>query len=322
MISGTRLVLVVCCTAVGLSQAADQPYPSSPIRLLVGFGPGGGTDVVARIIAPKLSDAMGQSWVVDNRGGVGGNLASDIAVRSNPDGHTVLMAINTQLTANPSLYKLTFNVERDLKPITMIALSDQMLMVHSGVPAKSVKELVALAKQKPGGLNYSSSGAGTVDHLGAELLSRRAGISMVHVAYKGGGQAIASLVAGETQVRVGSVTSALQLVTSGRVRALAIASSKRSKLLPDLPTISEAGYPEVEVDVWYAFMVRDGTPTSIIDRIRRDTVETLQLADVQASMERVGVNALSSTPAEVTARIRKEGAVWAGVIKDAGIRAE
>jgi len=308
--------------ALSVAQAAEPAYPTRPVRLVLGFGVGGGTDLLARTIAPKLSEAMGHTWVVDNRTGASGNLATEIVVRANPDGHTVLMILNTQLTANPSLYKLPFDVQRDLQPVTTLGSSDQMLVVHPGVPATTFKDFIALAKQKPGALNYASTGIGSVDHLGTELLNKRTGIKLVHVTYKGGGQAGAALLAGEVQVRIGAAASTFPTVASGRLRALAMASSKRSKLMPELPTIAELGYPGYAVNVWYAFLVPAKTPAKLAERIRTETIRALQTADVQSQLDRAGVNPATSTPAELGERLRQEADVLATLISELGLRAQ
>lgn len=308
--------------AASFTHAAEPSYPVRPVRLVLGFGVGGGTDLLARTIAPKLSEAMGQSWVVDNRAGASGNLSTELVARATPDGHTVLMVLNTQLTANPSLYKLTFDVRRDLRPVTSLGMSDQMIVVHPSVPATTLKEFIAVAKSKPGVFNYASTGVGAVDHLGTELLNQRAGIKLVHVSYKGGGQAQAALLSGEVHLRIGAAASTMPFVADGRVRALAIASAKRSKLLPKLPTVAELGYPGFEVNVWYAFLVPAGTPERVIERIRAETNRALQAPDVQAQLDRAGVNVFTSTPAELAQRIRAESDLLAGLIKDLGLRVQ
>jgi len=315
------LALIVLGVA-GLAQAAQQAYPTRSIRLVVPFAPGGGLDVAARIVSPKLSEAMGQHWVVDNRSGAGGNVGAEIVVRANPDGHTLLLALSQQLTANPSLYNLPFSVEKDLQPIMLVATAEHMLVVHPSVPAKTVKEFVALAKQQPGAFNYASSGTGTPVHLGAELLKKRAGIDMVHVPYKGGGPAAAAVLAGESKLMVGSVASTIGFVKAGRLRALGTTGTKRSTVLPDVPTIAESGYPGFEVTVWFALLAPGGTPNGIVERIRSDTLKVMQQGEVQTAMARQGLDVETSTPSELAARIRKEGAMWSGIIKELGIRAE
>jgi tripartite-type tricarboxylate transporter receptor subunit TctC len=265
---------------------------------------------------------MGQTWIVDNRGGAGGNLAAELVANANPDGHTVFMGFSTVLTVNPSLYKLAFNVQKDLQPVTLLATAQYILVVHPSVQATSVKELVALAKSKPGSLNYASAGVGSPLHLAAELFKKRAGVDMVHIAYKGGGPAAAALVAGQVQVLFGSVASTLPHVKSGRLRALATTGAKRSKVAPELPTIAESGYPGYEVGSWYAFVVPAGTPKAIVERIRNETIKALAHTDVQQAMARQGLEPETSTPAQLAERIKRETAMWAGVIKDAGIKAQ
>lgn len=301
--------------------AAAPSYPTRPVRLLVPFPPGGGADTLSRIITPKLSDAMGQTWVVDNRGGAAGNLAAELVASANPDGHTVFMGFSTVLTVNPNLYKLPFSVEKDLRPITLLATSQYLLVLHPSVPAKSVKELVEFAKQKPNALNYASAGVGSPLHLAAELFKKRAGIDMVHVAYKGGGPAAAAVLAGETQLIFGSVASSLPHVKAGKLRPLATTGLKRSKVAPDLPTMAESGYPGFDVSAWYALLVPAATGAAIVERIRDEAIKALRLPDVQQAMARQGQEVETSTPSELAARIKAETDTWAGVIKDAGIKA-
>lgn len=316
------VLLFSLCAFTAPLHAAETTYPTRPIRLVVPFAPGGGLDVMARIMSPKLTEAMGQTWIVDNRSGAGGNVGAEIVVRANPDGHTVLIALSQQLTANPSLYTLSFKVERDLQPVTMLATAEHMLVVHPAVPAKTVQEFVALAKQKPGALNYASSGVGTPVHLGAELLKKRAGIDMVHVAYKGGGPAAAALLSGEAKAMVGSVASTISFVKAGRLRAIATTGTKHSKLLPELPTIAESGYPGFEVTVWFALLAPRGTPGRVVDRIRSEAIKVLQQPDVQTAMARQGLEPETSTPTELAARIKTEAAMWSTIINELGIRAE
>ena len=310
------------CIVAGVAQAADPAYPTRPVRLIVPFAPGGGVDATARIIAPKLSESMGQNWVVDNRTGAAGNLASEIVARASPDGHTVLLALDTQLTANPSLYDLPFSVEKDLQPVVILAVSDQIVVVHPGVAAKTLKEFIALAKQKPGAFRHGSAGVGSSNHLAAELFKKVAGIDVVHVPYKGAGPALTAILVGEIQMNISSIASALGFVTAGRLRALASTGAKRGKALPDLPTVAESGYPGFEAIQWYGLVVPRATPKSIVARIHADSLKALQNADVRASMERLGLQQEPSTPEALVARIRKETALWRAIIKDAGIRLE
>jgi tripartite-type tricarboxylate transporter receptor subunit TctC len=320
--SRNAIALLGFCIAAGAAQAADSPYPVRPVRLVVPFAPGGGVDATARIIAPKLSESMGQNWLVDNRTGAAGNLAGEIVARANPDGHTVLLALDTQLTANPSLYDLTFNVQKDLQPVVILAVSDQIVVVHPGVAAKTLKEFIALAKQKPGAFRHGSAGVGSSNHLAAELFKKVAGIDMVHVPYKGAGPAATAILAGEIQMNVSSTASTIGFINAGRLRALASTGLKRSKLLPDLPTVAETGYPGFEAIQWYGLVVPGATSKSIVARIHKDSVRALQAADVRASMERLGLEQEPTTPEELVARIKKETATWTAIIKDAGIRVQ
>jgi len=237
------IALLGICIAAGVAQAADSAYPTRPVRLVVPFAPGGGVDATARIIAPKLSESMGQNWVVDNRSGAGGNLASEIVARANPDGHTVLLALDTMLTANPILYKLPFSVEKDLQPVVILAVSDQIVVVHPSVAAKTLKEFVALAKQKPGAFRHGSGGMASSNHLAAELFKKVAGIDILHVPYKGAGPSIAAILAGDIQMNISSTASTIGFIKAGRLRALASTGAKRGNALPELPTVAESGYP-------------------------------------------------------------------------------
>lgn len=317
-----KLLACMAAACISLSAIAADDYPSRPVRLLVPFAPGGGADALARIITPKLHDALGQAWVVDNRGGAAGNIAAETVAKAAPDGYTALMGFNTVLTVNPNLYKLPYSVTKDLQPITLLATAQYILVVHPSVAASNLKDFIALAKQKPGSLNYASAGVGSPLHLAAELFKKRAGINMVHLAYKGGGPAAAAVLAGEAQVLFASVASSVPQVKAGRLKALATTGSKRSKVAPELPTIAESGFPGFDVSSWYALLVPARTPAAIVNRIRGAAIKALELPDVQEAMSRQGLDVETSTPQELAARISTETAVWAGVIKEAGIKAE
>lgn len=302
--------------------AADPAYPTRPIRLLVPFAPGGGSDTTARILTPRLHEAMGQAWVVDNRGGAGGNLAAEIVARANPDGYTVFLGFNTVLTVNPTLYKLSFSMEKDLAPVTLLATAQYIMVLHQSVPANNLKEFVALAKQKPGAFNFSSGGMGTPLHLAAELFSKHAGIKMVHVAYKGGGPAAAALLGGEVQVLFGSIASSMPHVKTGRLKAFATTGVRRSKVAPELPTMIELGFPGFDVGSWYAFLVPTNTPATVVRRLRDESLKVIAIPEVQQALLRQGLEPETSTPQELAARIKSETATWAQVIKEAGIKGE
>jgi tripartite-type tricarboxylate transporter receptor subunit TctC len=318
----SALILLASGSVCGVAQAAEPAYPTRPIRMVVPFAPGGGSDILARTLAPKLSAATGQTWVVDNRSGAAGNLGAEIVARANPDGYTVLKALNTQLTANPSLYKLPFDVQKDLQPVTMLATADHVLVVHPSVQARTFKEFLALAKQKPGAFNYASSGAGSAIHMAAELLKYRTGIDLVHIPYKGGGPAALAVISGEAQVMTGTAASVLPFLTSGRLRGLATTGPRRSKVLPELPTVAESGYPGFDTSQWYGILVPAATPRSITERIRNEMLKVLQHPDMRAALVSQGVELETTTPEGMAARIKTETATNAAVIKAAGIRVE
>lgn len=233
------------------------------------------------------------------------------------------MALSSQLTVNPNLYKqLPFNVENDLQPITMLATAEHILIVHPGVPAKTLKEFVALAKQNPGSLRFASAGVGSSLHMAAELLKKRAGIDMVHVPYKGAGPAVAAMLSGECQVLAGTVSSTIQFISAGRLRALASLGARRSKVMPDLPTVAESGYPGFEADAWYGLLVPTQTPRRIVERIRTEVLKVLEYSDVRTAMAHQGLAPATSTPAELAVRINRETSMWASVISNAAISAQ
>jgi tripartite-type tricarboxylate transporter receptor subunit TctC len=312
------ILLFVAATA----HAADAPYPTRPVRLILGFPPGGSTDALARILAPKLGETMGQTWVVDNRAGAGGNLAVEYAVRANPDGHTVLLALSTQLTAAPSLYKLPYDVQKGLQPLTTTATHEHIVLVPPAFPAKSFKEFVAIARERQGKLTYGSSGVGGSLHLVAELLKRRAGFDMTHVPYKGAGPAIAALLGGEVNLMIGAVPSTIALVNAGKLRALATTGPVRHKVTPNLPTIAELGYADFEAVAWFAFLVPAATPKTVVNRIVQETHKAIQDPGVAGAMTRLGLDPKPSTPAELQKLIAAETAQLAAVIRDAGIKGE
>jgi tripartite-type tricarboxylate transporter receptor subunit TctC len=312
---------VAACMSLSAA-AADDNYPTRPVRLLVPFAPGGGADALSRIITPKMHDALGQAWVVDNRGGAAGNIAAETVAKAAPDGYTALMGFSTVLTVNPSLYKLPYSVTKDLQPVTLLATAQYILVIHPSVAATNLKDFIALAKQKPGSLNYASAGVGSPLHLAAELFKKRAGIDMAHVAYKGGGPAAVAVLAGEAQVLFASVASSIPQVKAGKLKALATTGTKRSKVVPDLPTIAESGFPGFDVSTWYALLVPARTSAAIVNKIRGAAIKAVALPDVQEAMSRQGLDVETSTPQELAARMSAETAVWAGVIKDSGIKAE
>ena len=316
----SALLTALACLHMTGAQAGEAAYPSRPVHLVVSFAPAGGVDALARAIAPKLSAQMGQTWVVDNIAGAGGNLGAERVASAAADGHTVLIGVDSQLTVSPTLYKLPYDTEKDLQPVTLLASAEYMIVVHPKVAANTIQELIALAKQKPGVLNYASGGVGTPIQLAAELLKRRTSINLVEIPYKGGGPAALAALAGEVDVLVGTVASTSAQVQAGKLRALATTGLARSKQTPDLPTVAESGYPGFEATLWIGLFVPGPTPRAIADRIRTEAIKALQDPQVLTAMSRQGQDPKTSTPAELASRIKTETAVWADVIKAANIR--
>jgi tripartite-type tricarboxylate transporter receptor subunit TctC len=293
-------------------------YPNKPIRMLVGFAPGGGTDTTARAMGGKLAQRLGQQVIIDNRPGAAGNIATEITARANPDGYTILMGTIAALAINPSLYKkLQFDPLKDVLPVTRAVDSTNILVLHPSVPAKNVKELIALAKSKP--LNGGSSGVGGAGHLALELFNLQAGTKIVHVPYKGGGPAMVDLLSGNINLIIATAASAVPHIKSGKIKAIAVSTAKRSGLVPDLPTISEAGLKGFEANNWYGILVPAGTPRPIIDRLNKEVVAVLNLPDVKEFLFKQGLDTAPSTPDEFGAYIRSEKAQWEKVIKAAGL---
>ena len=300
-----------------------QPWPIKPIRMLLPFPPGGGTDAVARMLSPRLSEATGQQWVIDNRGGASGNIAAELAARSAPDGHTVLMGFSTLMTVNKSLYpKAQFDPVKDFSPVTHMAVSQYLLTVHPAVAAKSITELVALAKAKPGALNYASAGVASPLHLSGELFRSRAAVNIVHIAYKGGGPAVAAVLAGEAQMVFGSVTASMPLVRAAKLRALAVTGLARSNLAPELPTLHESGFPGFNVTAWQSMVVPAGTPRGIVMRMHGEIIKALAMPEVTRLFHNIGYEITGTTPEKLAEIIRDESRLWARVIREANIRPE
>lgn len=316
MIPYIKPLALVCMLAPFAASAAE--YPTKPIRMLVGFAPGGGTDTTARAMAGKLSERLGQQVIIDNRPGAAGNIAAEITSQANPDGYTVLMGTIAALAINPSLYKkLPFDPLKDIIPVSRAVDSTNILVLHPSVPAKTVKELIALAKTKS--LNGGSSGVGGAGHLALELFNLKAGTKMVHVPYKGGGPAMADLLGGNIQLIFATAASAVPHIKSGKIKALAVTTAKRSGLVPDLPTVAEAGLPGFEANNWYGVLVPAGTPRAIVNRLNKEIVAVLNLPDLKDFLFKQGLDAAPSTPEAFAAYIRSEKAQWEKVIKAAGL---
>jgi tripartite-type tricarboxylate transporter receptor subunit TctC len=301
--------------------AAETGYPSKPIRMLVGFSPGGGTDVAARIIGKKLSEAWNQQIVVDNRAGAGGLLAFEMTAKANPDGYT-LLATSPSFAIQPGLAaKLPFDPIRDFAPITQASAAPYILVLYPGVEAKTVKELVALARSAPGRLNYASGGIGSAQHLTAELFRLMAGISIVHVPYKGA-VSVPDVIAGRVQLLFSGLPQALSHVQAGRLRALGVTTPQRSPAAPNVPTIAEAGVPGFDVTVWYGILATGGTPRAIVEKLNAGFVKAIEAPDVRQQLTAMGLEPVGNTSSQFAATIRSELKQWADVVRRAGIKAE
>jgi tripartite-type tricarboxylate transporter receptor subunit TctC len=304
--------------------AGAQGYPKKPVRIIVPIAPGGGQDFVARIVAPKLTAAFGQPFIIDNRPGAGGIIGTQLAVKSPADGYTLVL-VAASYTAQPSLYKnLPYDAVKDLEPITQLGGQPYLLVVNPTVPAKNVKELVALAKSSKGKLTYGSSGTGEMSNLSMELLKTMGGFNAVHVPYKGAAPALTAAIAGEVDAFFPSITSGLPHVRSGKARVLAVTTAKRAPLLREVPTIAESGFPGYDVSGWYGLLAPAGTPHEIVDRLQQEVAKILELPDVQelqASNGRIPTPG-GNTPQAFAANIQAEIARWSKVIKRAGIRLE
>ncbi len=316
-----KRALIICFLLIANSVTA-QPYPSKSIRFIVPFAPGGTNDIVARMVGVKLTEAWGQPVVIDNRGGAGGVIGADLAAKSVPDGYTLLMA-NVNFATNPGLVRnLPYDTEKDFAAVSLLATSPSVLVVHPSIPVRSVKEMIAFAKAKPGQLSYSSSGAGTTGHMAMELLKQMAAIDMVAVHYKGGGPALIDLIAGRVSPGFATILSAAPHIEGGRLRALAVSTPKRSSALPDLPTVAEAGVPGYEFTGWWGVVVPARTPHAVISKLNGELVKILAQPDVRERLVREGADPASTTPEAFTAYMRSEVAKWSKVIKTANIKAE
>src|SRR5262244_362890 len=303
--------------------AAQTPdYPNRPVKLVAPFAPGGPVDVVARVLAPKLSERLGQQFYVENHPGGSGNIGTALVAKAPPDGYTVLV-ISSTLVVNPSLFsKLGFDTTTDLAPVSLVGVSPQVLLVHPSVPAASVKELVAWVKASPGQYSYAHAGLGTPGYLAGEMLKQAFGLDLVAVSFNGGGPAITSTIGGHTPVLYTSISTAAGHIKQGTVRALAVTSAQRSPALPDVPTLAEAGAPGQESDIILGVLVPAGTPQDVIDRLHREIVRIVALADVRERLSALGFEPIASTPKEFADRIRWEIDKWAKVIRAANIRAQ
>jgi tripartite-type tricarboxylate transporter receptor subunit TctC len=306
-----------------MAPAAAQQYPTRPVRFVLGFAPGGASDTMARTVGTRLSEGRGQRVVIDNRAGAGGNIAAEIVARSQPDGYTMLLGNNGILAVNVSLYpKLAFDPVKDFAPVVLVASQPNILVVNPSVPAHSVKDLVALAKSKPGQLNYASPGAGTTGHLAGELFKRMAGVSYTIVPFKGGGPSALAMLSGETQFTFATALSVQGHIKSGKLRALAVTTAKRSASFPDLPTVAEAGVPGFDAITWHGVVVPARTPQAVITRLNSEFNKVLQTADMRERLLTLGSEVIGGEPKQLTEYMRVEIPRWAKVIKESGARAD
>lgn len=319
-----RLIRVLACSALALAAArADaQSYPARPVRVLVGFPPGAGVDITTRLVTPKLAEALGQQFVVDNRAGAAGNIAAELAAKTPPDGYTLLFG-SASLAMSQSLYKnLNYNLERDFEPVGLVASAPFILVVHPSVPVKSVKELVALAKSRPGQLSFASTGNGSTPHLTMEMFKTQAGISLVHVPYKGTPQAVLDVMSGQVPVMFANTLSVLPLARSNRLRALGMSGAKRSIAAPEIPTIAEAGMKGFEASTWFGIFSPAGTPPAIVQRLSSEIVRIVQQPDMKERLLAQGADPIGM-PAEVfRSYVKAEIAKWGKVVEASGARVD
>jgi tripartite-type tricarboxylate transporter receptor subunit TctC len=313
--------LIAAAFAALVTCAHAQGYPTKPIRVIVPYAPGGSTDVLLRLFAPRLAEALGQQVLIDNRPGAASQIGLDIVAKSPPDGYTVGIA-NIAYGANPSIYrKMLFDSEKDFTPVGQIAIVTLVLSTHPSVPAKSVREYIALAKSKPGSLTYSSAGNGSANHLATARFAHMAGLKLEHIPYKGGGPAVIAIVGGEVTTLFATIPSAISHFQSGRLRALAVSSAKRNQALPELPTVAEAGpLPGFDAIEWQGVMVSAGTPREIVMRLNQAFAKVTSLPDVKDKVAALGADLVSGTPEEYDAFLKRELATWSKVVKAVGIK--
>jgi tripartite-type tricarboxylate transporter receptor subunit TctC len=318
-------VLKTCAlAALAISAAAHaQVYPARPIRMIVAYPPGGGTDIVGRMLAQKLGESLGQTVVVENRGGASGNIGTELAARAAPDGYTILMGNVAPNAINVSLFKdMAFDPVADFAPVSLVASTPNILVVHPSTPARTVKEVIALAKAKPGTLNFASAGVGSSSHLAGELFRILAGADIVHVPYKGAGPAMVDVLSGQVQLYFATMPAAMPHVKPGKLAPVAVTSARRSQTLPGLPTIAESGVPGYEASTWYGVLAPAHTPAAVVARLHGDIVKILADAALHARLADQGFDPVGSSPEEFGAYIKSEILKWGKVIRDAGIRPE
>ena len=321
IIHHSAFILLCAALAAFSAPALAQQYPTRPVRFVVPFAPGGSTDTLARTIGVKLADALGQQVVVDNRTGANGDIGMEIVARSRPDGYTIVLGYIANLAIAPSLYaKMPYDPVKDFAPITQPASSPNVLTAHPSVQAKTLQELIALAKAKPGQISFASTGVASVGHLTGELINNLAGIRMTHVPYKGSGQAVTDILGGHVQVMFSGFSSTLHHIRAGKLRALAVTGPKRSPALAEVPTISEQGFPGVEATAWYGILAPAGTPKPVVAQLHGDLVRVLKQPDVVQKLDGLGFEIVGSTPEQFSAYIRTEIKKWEKVVRASGAK--
>jgi tripartite-type tricarboxylate transporter receptor subunit TctC len=313
---------IAAALAAGAGHAADSGYPVKSVRLIIAYAAGGGTDTVGRVFAQKLTDGLGRQVIVDNRPGANGNIATEIAVNSPPDGYTMIMGNIGPIGVNPHLYKLAFDPMRDLAPVTLIATAPLLVVVHPSLPVNSLKDLIALAKRQPGKLSYSSAGVGSSNHLAGALFNIEAGVDVVHIPYKGAAPALVDLIAGQVQLSFQTLPSVSPNVRAKRLKPLVITSRKRAASFPEIPTSAESGLPGFEVSAWYSFLVPAGTPRAVIDRLNAEILKALKHKNVIERLQVEGADVAGTTPEEFAEFMRAETAKWGRVVKLSGMKAD
>jgi tripartite-type tricarboxylate transporter receptor subunit TctC len=318
----------ICLALAGLAAAAStaavhaQNYPAKPVRVIVPFPPGAGVDIVTRIVTPRLSEQMGQQFVADNRAGAGGIVGAEVAAKAPADGYNLLMGTAGLLTVVPIMSKVSYNVTRDFAPISLVASVPSLLVVHPTLPVKTMKELVALARAKPGTINYASTGSGTLPHLTAELFKLQTGVNIVHIPYKGSAPAMTDLLGGHVEMFFGNMLSVIPQVREGKLRALVITTAQRSPAAPNIPTVAEAGYPGLEAATWFGLLAPTGTPKEMIAKLHDETVKALRHPDTQRMLADQGAISIGNTPEQFAAYLQTETQKWEKVLKASGVRAE
>jgi tripartite-type tricarboxylate transporter receptor subunit TctC len=316
-----KLALGLLAAAISLPLLA-QSYPSKPLHLIVPAAAGGTVDILARALSAKLGEGLGQPVIVENRPGAGTNIGMEAVVRADPDGHTAVIG-GVPVATNKTLYgKLSFDPAKDLAPVSLLVTSGNVLVVNPSLPVSSVKELIEYARKRPGELHFGSPSTGSTPHLAGELFNSLAGVKMVHVPYKGAAQGLNDLIGGRLQLSFDNIPPAIPHVRSGKLRALAVTAARRSPLLPELPTVSEAGLPGFDVSAWFGLLVPAATPAPLVQRLNAETVKALRDADVRARLERLGFDVVGSSPAEFAAHVQREAARWSRIIRDSGAKAD